>query len=315
MLYRTRFAIHSPHWPFVPPPDLATGDRNGGVVLWEAASGQEMFALPGHKGAITALTWRGDSEMFVSASEDGTLKLWKASDGAALKNIPAHTGGALSARFAHDGRVVSSGRDNKVQIWDLAGKNLLTLAFGGDLPNRVTFSDDDKKIIGSDWTGKVFVWDTKSGKALGELEANPPTLTERVQQGTQRLAALQAVAEKANAVQIAAETDARVAQVSLEQAKKSLAEAKTRLAAHDDAAEVSQTLTTRIAALQKEIAESAKVTEAKAKQATEAKAALEDATARLAAAKSSLAKWQAVQQSAKTASTAGKVSIMETGHR
>src|SRR5688572_10456373 len=35
---------------------LATGDRNGGLVLWEAESGQEMFTLTGHKGAITAIT-------------------------------------------------------------------------------------------------------------------------------------------------------------------------------------------------------------------------------------------------------------------
>ena len=40
---------------------LATGDRNGGLMLWEAATGQEMFNLPGHKGAITAITWRRPS--------------------------------------------------------------------------------------------------------------------------------------------------------------------------------------------------------------------------------------------------------------
>jgi mono/diheme cytochrome c family protein len=106
---------------------LATGDRNGGLVLWEAASGQEMFNLPGHRGAITAITWRSDSELVASSSEDGTLKLWKASDGSALRSINANPGGSLSARFTHDGRIVTCGRDNKVQIWDVSGKNLLNL--------------------------------------------------------------------------------------------------------------------------------------------------------------------------------------------
>ena len=156
---------------------LATGDRNGGLVLWEAESGQEMFALNGHRGAITAITWRGDSEMVVSASEDGTLKVWKASDGSAVKNIPAHTGGALAAKFAHDGRIVSAGRDNKVQIWDVTGKNVRALPFKGDLPTRVAFTDDSAKVIASDWQGRVFLWDAKTGKDAGELNAYPAKTT------------------------------------------------------------------------------------------------------------------------------------------
>ena len=207
---------------------LASGDRNGGLALWEAESGHEMFSLPGHRGAITALTWRSDSAMLLSASEDGTLKLWKSADGSALRSIVAHAGGALSARFTPDGRVVSSGRDNKVQIWDTTGKNTLTLPFAGDLPNRVTFSDDGAKVIASDWNGKVFVWDAKTGKALGELDANPPPLAERVRQITGRLAALQADATKAAAAVPVLETEASIVQVTLAETKKKLADASRR---------------------------------------------------------------------------------------
>jgi hypothetical protein len=213
---------------------LATGDRNGGVVLWEAETGQEMFTLPGHKGAITAISWRGDSEMFLSASEDGTLKFWKASDGAALRSIPAHNGGALAARFTHDARIVSSGRDNKVQIWDSAGKNVRTLPFSGDLPNRATFSDDGSKVIGADWKGSVFVWDAKTGKLLGELNPNPPTLSERIRESSQRLSALQVDLRRAIAEHAAAEKAAKAASESspakIAQAMAKVDELKERLA-------------------------------------------------------------------------------------
>lgn len=156
---------------------LASGDRNGGLVLWEAETGQELFTLVGHKAAITAITWRGDSEMVLSASEDGTLKLWKASDGSALRNIPAHPGGALAAKFAHDGRIVSTGRDNKIQVWEVTGKNVRALPFKGELPNRVAFTEDNAKVIASDWQGRVFVWDVKTGKQVGELDAYPSSPT------------------------------------------------------------------------------------------------------------------------------------------
>ncbi len=315
---------------------LATGDRNGGVVLWEAASGQEMFTMPGHKGGITAITWRGDSEMFATASEDGTLKLWKSTDGSALRSINAHTGGALAARFTHDGRVVTSGRDNKVQIWDAAtGRNVGTMPFTGDLPNRVTFNDDGKKVIGSDWKGQVFVWDAKTGKVLGELEANPPTVKERVEQSTMRITTLQADLAKATAAREPADLDANIAQATLLQAKKSLSEKKGALAAAEsEAAKLADQLAkdsanaelkkqvaaatktvadlkARLPVLQKEVAEQTKNADAKAKLAAEAKTKIDDLTAQIAATKTSLAKWQAVQKNAKSGGSGVKVSMAE----
>ncbi|HUR58282.1 MAG TPA: c-type cytochrome domain-containing protein [Opitutaceae bacterium] len=221
---------------------LATGDRNGGVVLWEAATGHELFTLPGHKGAITALTWRADSAMFVSASEDGTLKLWQASDGAAVRSITAHAGGVLAARFAADGRIVSSGRDNKVQVWDATGKNRLTPAFKGDLPNRVAFSDDGGKIIGSDWKGSVFVWDAQSGKVLGELDAHPPTVAERVEKAAQLIKQRQADVQAATAAEAKIAAELKQAVGNPEVADQFAALARKRAAAQAKTAEAQEKL-------------------------------------------------------------------------
>ncbi len=303
---------------------LATGDRNGGVVLWEADSGQEMYTLPGHKGAITSISWRGDSEMVISSSEDGTIKLWKASDGAPVKSITAHSGGALCARFTHDGRIVSSGRDNKIQIWTTAGTAQTSLPFTGELPNRVTFSDDGKKVIASDWNGKVFVWDATSGKVLGELEANPPTLVERVQRGAQRIADLQAAVDKAAAAHATEAAAAKIALDNLDKAKSALAKAQAGVPAKekeantlkdklsknaaDEAAkkqlaevrEAIKNFKAQINTLPKEITAATKQAEAAAKKASDAKSIVDDAMSRLTAAKTSLAKWKAVQQNAQS---------------
>ena len=295
---------------------LASGDRNGGLMLWEAATGQEMFPLTGHKGAITAISWRGDSEVVASASEDGTVKLWKSTDGSALRSIPAHAGGALSVRFTHDGRIVSCGRDNKIQIWDTAGKNVRSLPFTGDLPNRVTFNETGEKVIGSDWAGHVSVWDIKSAKVIGELAATPPPVAERLAQGTQRIAALQAAVDQAAAAHTKLAAEAKAAQAKHEAAKKALADARSRLTAQGGeiiklseqiagdapneaakaklakAKEAVAALEAKIAAFPKEIAEIGKLAAAAAKKAAEGKIAVDDARAKVEAAKASLARWQ-----------------------
>jgi mono/diheme cytochrome c family protein len=277
---------------------LASGDRNGGVVLWEAESGHELFTLPGHKGGITSITWRGDSELFASASEDGTIKLWRASDGTALRSINAHKEGVLAARFSHDGKIVSCGRDNKVQLWESTGKNVRTLAFKGDLPTRVSFSDDDKKVIGSDWKGQVFVWDATSGKQIGELDATPPTMAERVNRITQRVAELEKAAHQAATAHATHEAEVMVLRAKLDHSRQTLA-----------AARKGQALPTEVAARQKEIAALTKEVAAADKKAAEANATVDDTRTQLAQTRTSLARWQTALQGASTKPAPRKVSL------
>ncbi len=50
---------------------LATADRAGGVFVWEAGTDREFQALEGHKAAVTAMSWRDDSNVLATAGEDG----------------------------------------------------------------------------------------------------------------------------------------------------------------------------------------------------------------------------------------------------
>ena len=84
---------------------LATGDRNNGLIVWEAQTGREFFDLRGHQAAITDVSWRLDSNVVASSSEDGTVRLWEMENGGNIKTIGAHGGGVASVRFAKDGRL------------------------------------------------------------------------------------------------------------------------------------------------------------------------------------------------------------------
>ena len=273
-----------------------------------------MFTLAGHKAGVTAISWRSDSELFVSASEDGTLKLWKASDGSALRSINAHNGGALCARFTQDGRIVSSGRDNKVQIWDAAGKALRSLPFNGELPNRVTFSDDGSKVIGSDWKGSVYVWDVKSGKVVGELSATPPTLAERIEQTQKDLAAVRTQAQAANAALVTREKELQAARSAAERAQKAVSETRSRLAEAEargeSTPERAKALETELAALEKKVSEAKKVAVNAEHALATTRTAVTELKTKLSSAENALAKWTAAQRDAPaTPATVRKVSL------
>ncbi len=158
---------------------LATADRNGGISLWDPDNAQELFTLAGHKSAVTGLSWRGDSKLLASSSEDGTVKLWEMQEGKQFKSWNAHGSGALCVDYAHDGRLVTCGRDNNITLWDANGGKIRGINSTNDLPLRVVFNHDDSAVFASDFSGHITAYSTKEGKLVGELDANPSQPTEK----------------------------------------------------------------------------------------------------------------------------------------
>jgi len=160
---------------------LATTDRNGGLFVWEAFTGREYFSLRGHTAAVTDVSWRPDGNVLASCSEDGTIHLWEMENGNQIKAWGAHGGGVESIAYTHDGRLVSCGRDHITKIWDGNGGQQRALDAFADIALRTTFTHDGKRVIAGDWTGAIHVWDAATGKQVGSLRANPPTLAERLE--------------------------------------------------------------------------------------------------------------------------------------
>ncbi len=159
---------------------LATGDRNNGVQIWEASSGIEFHSLRGHQKAIVDLKWRADSNLVASASEDDTIRFWDMNQGKEVKKATTGSGGVLAFDYAHNGKLISIGRDRKVKLWkpDL-GKEKESKPFPKML-TEVAFSHDTERYFTADWDGKIEVWKSADLTKIGELTATPPSIKDRL---------------------------------------------------------------------------------------------------------------------------------------
>ena len=166
---------------------LATADRNGGIQVWEGPTGKEYNTLPGHKVRVTGLAFM--TGVLASSSEDGKIALWDVKEAKEIRSWVAHPGGAAWVDFAPDGRLVSCGRDKIARVWDQNGKELGKTQPFGDIAMRVALSNE--RIIAGDWSGAIRV-SAIDGKPLGELTANPPTLSDRIAASQKRVADAQA---------------------------------------------------------------------------------------------------------------------------
>ena len=166
---------------------VASADRNGGVIVWEADKGKEYNVLAGHKGAVTGLSFM--TGVVASASEDATIKLWDVKEGKEIKSWAAHPGGVQSVDFTPDGRLVSCGRDKIARVWDQTGKQLMASEAFGDIALRAEMAGE--RIVAGDWSGEVRVW-SLDGKRVGDLNPNPPTIAERLAAATKQITDVQA---------------------------------------------------------------------------------------------------------------------------
>jgi hypothetical protein len=240
---------------------LATADRNGGVVIWEASTGREYAVLAGHATAVTSLAWRIDSNILASASEDTTIKLWEPENGNQVKTWGAHGGGVTSIAFTRDAHLVSCGRDGVAKFWDQNGSVKHTYSGFGDLPLCVAYCDETNRLVAGDWTGAIRVFNGADGKQLGVLDADPPTLVERLDAAKKSLAVRETEHSQLALRLKGAKAESTKRHAELEAARKELAgaeanwntaggvAAKDKAAADAVAAEINAT-PVRIAALE-----------------------------------------------------------------
>ncbi|MFO0922340.1 MAG: c-type cytochrome domain-containing protein [Pirellulales bacterium] len=182
---------------------LATADRSNGLVVWEAQTGRLYLDLVGHKGEIRSLAWRPDSSALISASLDGKIKTWEMVEGKEIKSVDAH-GGVMSIAVCNDGTMVSTGKDNKVRIWDPAGNPAGELPPMAENGLEVAITVDGKQIAAGDWLGNVTLWDRANPAKKTSLAANPPTLQMLIASEQARLEQVKTQAISANAAWLAA---------------------------------------------------------------------------------------------------------------
>lgn len=166
---------------------FASGDRNGGLHVWDTESGAEVFTLKGHSKQISEVSWRSDGQFLASASEDASIRIWEMKNGKQVKTWAAHGGGTTGIEFRRDGNLVSAGRDKLVKLWDQNGKMIRQFSGLKDVAVAVSNCDESDRVIAADWTGQLKVWNAADGSPLKDLVANPPNLATRLAIGNSAL--------------------------------------------------------------------------------------------------------------------------------
>ncbi|OWK43987.1 protein kinase domain-containing protein [Fimbriiglobus ruber] len=152
---------------------IAFGTDNGGVHVWDFASGQKQLPKQGHSHYVTTLSVSPNGRTVLSGGDENALRLWDLARPAESQLLDKTEFPLHDVAYSPDGRkyVTSASFWDHVSdmgiVWDAVKGTRL---FAVDPPGKIfsfTFSPDGKLLAGSnDFTGSVSLWDANHGRQL-----------------------------------------------------------------------------------------------------------------------------------------------------
>jgi WD40 repeat protein len=160
---------------------IASAGSDGGLMtvkVWDAQSGQEVFALPAGP-EYFAVAFSPDSRYIVTGRANRTVQVWDAPTGKEVHTLGAHDRVVRGIVFSSDGRhLASASADGIVKVWDatrLTEKqeprySLSARVHGPSL--NVAFSPDGRRVATGGAENTVKIWDSETGQELHTLRGH-----------------------------------------------------------------------------------------------------------------------------------------------
>jgi WD40 repeat protein len=150
---------------------VTAGDTT--VRLWDARTGEEVWALAGHRRPITSGAMTVDGGTVATGSWDGTVRLWDLAAGKESRRLDVDRDTSPLVCFSPDGGLLAAkfrygGSTRNIHLWRAAtGKELRRLG-AGNWGHALLFLADGRAL--ADLTSQLTLFDPDSGNELRTLQ-------------------------------------------------------------------------------------------------------------------------------------------------
>jgi WD40 repeat protein len=154
---------------------IASIERDGTAIIWDAASGAELLRLPGATEVGDA--WGAQRIAFspdgrrLAIADSNLVKLYEPVTGDLLATLSGHTADVWAVAYSPDGRLlVSAGADSTVRLWNAeSGALIYELTGHTDAVESAVFSPDSRWLATNADDGTLKIWDTATGQLVEDV--------------------------------------------------------------------------------------------------------------------------------------------------
>jgi WD40 repeat protein/uncharacterized protein YjbI with pentapeptide repeats/3',5'-cyclic AMP phosphodiesterase CpdA len=140
---------------------LAIGSDDGGVLIYDTATGAPLRTLQGHQGRVFVVTY--GQNVLVTGSNDGTVRIWDAVTGACRHVLTGHERWAWPVLINPSQMHLATGDANGLlRLWDM-GSGSLQQEFSAGRGFIFSLAFSGQFIAASYSEGSVLIWDTETG--------------------------------------------------------------------------------------------------------------------------------------------------------
>jgi len=143
---------------------LAIGRRDGGVEVWEVASGAKVMRKQHTEGEVNLLEFSPNGQYVASASRDNTLRVWDVDSGEPIIQIK-HDDALTALAFApHGDLLATASNDRTARVIDLASRQEIGRLIHTAPVSNVTFVSDQLLAATLTESGKLSIWQAQGAQ-------------------------------------------------------------------------------------------------------------------------------------------------------
>jgi WD40 repeat protein len=145
---------------------------HGRVRICDARTYKQLAEMDDHEGPVNALSFSHDSQILVTAADDGTLRAWKVPDGELINTFRQKSGVAVKClTFAPDGSYVVAGAiDGTMIAWNpRSGDEVFQAQVHGAPVTSVAFMPDGSRLATTASDRSLKIWAPASWQELVTL--------------------------------------------------------------------------------------------------------------------------------------------------
>ncbi|KAF9271947.1 hypothetical protein BGZ88_005377, partial [Linnemannia elongata] len=155
---------------------IASASYDCTIRLWSSETGECLFILNGHRGAVWSAAYSADGRRLVSGSLDGTIRVWDPETATPEPGwVISHFGGSRVTLFAH-GRVfaLTAGLGgSEIRLVDaVTGEQGLILGDDIDRLTDIAVSPIGELIVSSSWDNTIRLWDSSNGQLISRMSGH-----------------------------------------------------------------------------------------------------------------------------------------------